>query len=49
MRERSAIVGGRLEVRSAIGSGTEIELRIPGAIAYGAAAHAAWWQRLVGM
>ena len=49
MRERAAIVGGRLEVRSAIGSGTEIELRIPGAIAYGAAAHAAWWQRLVGM
>ena len=49
MRERAAVVRGRLEVRSEGGAGTEIELRIPGAIAYGAAAHAAWWQRLVGM
>ena len=45
MRERAAIVRGRLEVRSAIGSGTEIELRIPGAIAYGASARP-WWSRL---
>ena len=32
MRERAAIVHGRLEVRSAVGSGTVIELPIPGAI-----------------
>jgi signal transduction histidine kinase len=34
MRERAAIVGGRLEVRSQIASGTEIELRVRGATAY---------------
>ena len=33
MRERAAIVRGRLEVRSSLGSGTEIELRVPGATA----------------
>ena len=38
MRERAAIVRGRLEISSAIGSGTEIELRVPGAIAYGMSA-----------
>jgi hypothetical protein len=41
MRERAAIVRGRLEVRSAMGFGTEIELRIPAAIAYGPSAP--WW------
>ena len=45
MRERAAIVGGRLDVRSAVGSGTEIELRIPGAIAYGMSARP-WWLRV---
>jgi nitrate/nitrite-specific signal transduction histidine kinase len=49
MRERAAVIRGRLDVRSEIGAVTQIELRIPAAIAYGAAAHAAWWQRLVGM
>ncbi len=49
MRERATVVGGRLDVHSEIGAGTQIELRIPAAIAYGAAARAAWWQRLVGM
>jgi signal transduction histidine kinase len=34
MRERAAIVGGRVDVRSQIGRGTEIELRVPGATAY---------------
>jgi signal transduction histidine kinase len=34
MRERAAVVNGRLEVRSAAGTGTEIELRVPAAIAY---------------
>jgi hypothetical protein len=47
MRERAAIVKGQLEVRSAIGAGTEIELRVPAAIAYGKAARASWWSRFV--
>src|SRR6185369_999604 len=34
MRERSEVVGGRLEVWSKINSGTQIQLSIPGAIAY---------------
>jgi signal transduction histidine kinase/ligand-binding sensor domain-containing protein len=42
MRERAAIVKGRLEVRSAIGFGTEIELRVPSAIAYSASARPSW-------
>jgi ligand-binding sensor domain-containing protein/signal transduction histidine kinase len=44
MRERAAIIGGQLDVRSTVGSGTEVELRAPGHIAYDAAAHAGhWW------
>ena len=46
MRERAAIVRGRLEVRSAIGSGTEIELRVPGATAYCASSGTSRWSRL---
>jgi signal transduction histidine kinase len=34
MRERADIVGGCLKVSSVIGSGTQVELSIPGAIAY---------------
>jgi len=34
MRERAEIVGGRLEVWSKINSGTQVELSIPGTIAY---------------
>jgi signal transduction histidine kinase/ligand-binding sensor domain-containing protein len=34
MRERSEIVGGRLEVWSKLNSGTQVELSIPGTIAY---------------
>jgi signal transduction histidine kinase len=34
MRERAAVVKGRLEVRRAPGGGTEVELRVPAAIAY---------------
>jgi signal transduction histidine kinase len=47
MRERAAIVGGRLDVRSALVSGTEIELRIPSAIAYRASTRRSWWSRFV--
>ena len=45
MRERATIVKGQLEVRSAPGAGTEIELRVPAMIAYGRAA-TSWWARL---
>jgi signal transduction histidine kinase len=34
MRERAELIGGQLEVRSRIGSGTEIDLNIPASIAY---------------
>jgi PAS domain S-box-containing protein len=34
MRERAEIVGGSLEVSSRLGSGTQVELSIPGSIAY---------------
>jgi signal transduction histidine kinase len=34
MHERAAVVGGSLEVWSKVDSGTQIELSIPGAIAY---------------
>ena len=34
MRERAEIVGGKLEVWSQLDSGTQVELSIPGSIAY---------------
>lgn len=48
MRERAAIVRGRLEVRSTIGSGTEIELWVPAATAYDASTRATSWFRVFG-
>jgi signal transduction histidine kinase len=45
MRERAAIVRGRLEVRSAVDVGTEIDLRVPGGIAYRTPARW-WWLRV---
>jgi signal transduction histidine kinase len=38
MRERAAVVGGKLNVWSALEAGTEIELTVPAANAYAAAA-----------
>jgi hypothetical protein len=35
MRERAKSFGGKLEVWSEHGAGTEIELSVPGGIAYG--------------
>jgi signal transduction histidine kinase/ligand-binding sensor domain-containing protein len=35
MRERSEKIGGRLKLRSRIDAGTEVELTIPGALAFG--------------
>jgi signal transduction histidine kinase len=45
MRERAAIVKGQLEVRSAPGAGTEIELGVPAVIAYRRSARS-WWSRV---
>ena len=39
MRERAETVGGRLEVWSKLNSGTQVELSIPGTIAYDGASH----------
>src|SRR6185503_390414 len=39
MRERSEMVGGRLEVWSKLNSGTQVELSIPGTIAYDGPSH----------
>jgi signal transduction histidine kinase len=35
MRERAQQIGGQLEMWSEVGAGTEVELRIPGSVAYG--------------
>jgi signal transduction histidine kinase len=45
MRERAELVGGRLDVWSEVGSGTEVDLTIPAAKAYAAARgrRRAWW------
>ena len=47
MRERAEDVGGRLEVRSRVDSGTEVELSIPGNIAYGASAGRGWLSKVL--
>ncbi|HSE97627.1 MAG TPA: ATP-binding protein [Blastocatellia bacterium] len=47
MRERAKIVGGRLEVRSRVGTGTEVELSIPGAIAYGESVRWSWLTKVL--
>ncbi len=45
MRERAELVGGRLDVWSEVGVGTEIDLTVPAAKAYAAARgrRRAWW------
>jgi signal transduction histidine kinase/ligand-binding sensor domain-containing protein len=45
MRERAELVGGRLEVWSEVGVGTELDLRIPAAKAYATARarRRSWW------
>jgi signal transduction histidine kinase len=46
MRERAKRIGAELRVWSGTGAGTEVELDVPGAIAYGTSlARARWWQR----
>jgi hypothetical protein len=35
MRERAQQIGAQLDMWSEVGAGTEVELRVPGSIAYG--------------
>jgi signal transduction histidine kinase len=46
MRERAEIVGGRLEVWSKRDTGTEVELMVPGAVAYGTPVERSWFSRV---
>jgi signal transduction histidine kinase len=46
MRERAEIVSGRLDVWSKLDSGTQVELIVPGNIAYGASGRQSWWSRV---
>jgi hypothetical protein len=43
MRERAALVGGKLTVWSEVESGTEIELTIPASRAYGKRTRRFWY------
>jgi signal transduction histidine kinase len=47
MRERAEIVGGRLEVWSKRDTGTEVELSVPGAVAYGAPGERSWFSKVI--
>ncbi len=46
MRERAEIVGGRLEVWSKRETGTEVELSVPGAVAYSAQVERSWFSKV---
>jgi len=46
MRERAAKIGAHLETWSQPGAGTEVELRIPGSVAYNAQGNGSPWRRL---
>jgi signal transduction histidine kinase len=46
MRERAEIVGGRLEVWTKRDRGTEVELSIPGAVAYCAPVQRSWFSKV---
>ncbi len=46
MRERAERIGGRLEVLSGVDAGTEIELSVPGALAYKDASAGQFWKWL---
>jgi signal transduction histidine kinase/ligand-binding sensor domain-containing protein len=47
MRERAEIVGGRLEVWSKRDTGTEVELDIPGAVAYRTPGERSWFSKAI--
>jgi signal transduction histidine kinase len=46
MRERAEVVGGQLKVSSKVDSGTEVELFVPGAIAYEKSTRRSRWSRV---
>ena len=46
MRERAEIVGGRLEIWSKRDTGTEVELGIPGAVAYRTPVERSWFSKV---
>jgi signal transduction histidine kinase len=45
MRERAERIGARLQVWSRAGSGTEVELAVPNAVAFTDGAPSSWWAR----
>jgi signal transduction histidine kinase/ligand-binding sensor domain-containing protein len=45
MPERAAVIGGKLTVWSEVGTGTEVELRLPAGIVYATSARRSWWSR----
>jgi orotate phosphoribosyltransferase len=47
LRERAALIGGKLEVWSEVDSGTEVELRVPASTAYAATRRSSWWSRML--
>jgi ligand-binding sensor domain-containing protein/signal transduction histidine kinase len=47
MRERAALIGGKLAVWSDAGAGTEVELRLPASIVYATSPRRTWWSRLL--
>jgi nitrate/nitrite-specific signal transduction histidine kinase len=50
MRERTHLSGGKLSIQSRPGAGTEIELVIPGKLAYAERERSdkvAWWKRVI--
>ncbi len=47
MRERGKLIGGKLVIWSEVGAGTEVELRIPAAVAYATATKRSWISELL--
>ena len=45
MRERATLMGGKLTIWSEVDAGTEVELRLPAAIAYASAGRRSWFSR----
>jgi len=46
MPERAALIGGKLAVRSKVGAGTEVELRVPASAVYATSKRRSWTSRL---
>jgi signal transduction histidine kinase len=48
MRERAALIGGKLAVWSEAGAGTEVGLRLPASLVYARSARRSRWSRPFG-